>query len=56
MSASDILSDLPATRTHHKELYQEFHRHPELSMREYNTVARIEKELADVSIPSLRVG
>lgn len=56
MSASDILSDLPATRTHREELYQEFHRHPELSMREYNTVASIEKELADVSIPSQHVG
>lgn len=56
MSASDILSDLPATRTHRKELYQEFHRHLELSVREYNTVASIEKELADVSIPSQHVG
>lgn len=56
MRASDILSELPATRTHREELYQEFHRHPELSMREYNTVASIEKKLADVSIPSQHVG
>ena len=33
-----------------------FHSHPELSMKEYNTAARIEEELSALGIPTRRVG
>ena len=33
-----------------------FHSHPELSMKEYNTAARIEEELTAIEIPTQRVG
>lgn len=37
-------------------LRRHFHSHPELSMKEYNTAARIEAELQAVGIPARRVG
>ena len=33
-----------------------FHSHPELSMKEYNTAARVEEELNAIGIPTRRVG
>lgn len=51
-----ILSELAPTRARREELYRHFHRHPELSMREYATARRIEAELNDAGITPRRVG
>lgn len=37
-------------------LRRHFHSHPELSMKEYDTAARIEAELASLDIPTRRIG
>ena len=51
-----ILSSLDATRGAREELYKVFHQHPELSMQETQTSARIAAELERLGIPVTRVG
>lgn len=43
-------------RAYLSALRRHFHSHPELSMEEYNTAARIERELSDIGVPTRRVG
>lgn len=49
-SARKILADLDATRVEREVLYKHFHQHPELSMGEVETSARIRSELEAVGI------
>lgn len=51
-----ILSDLDSNRDTREALYKHFHRHPELSLQEYETADKIEAELADYGVESLRIG
>lgn len=55
-SARKILADLDATRVEREELYKHFHQHPELSMVEFETSARIRSELEAVGIEVRGVG
>ncbi|MFE3281103.1 amidohydrolase, partial [Nocardia sp. NPDC059239] len=54
MKATDSLSISDSERM--RELYRWFHSHPELSLQEHNTAARIEQELDDIGIPHFRCG
>ena len=56
MTIQNILSDLAASRQTREALYQDFHRHPELSLQEYRTAERIEAELRSYGIEVLRIG
>jgi hippurate hydrolase len=56
MSIQNILSGLASTRDAREALYKHFHRHPELSLQEYQTADRIEAELKACGIESLRIG
>lgn len=51
-----LLSDLDPTRTEREDLYRHFHRHPELSLQEVRTSARIRSELEAVGIEVHPVG
>lgn len=51
-----ILGDLASTRSEREELYKFFHQHPELSMQERGTAARIVEELDAKGIPTTRIG
>lgn len=53
---SDIAAELATTRRARVELYQEFHRSPELSMGEQATADRIERELVSYGLSVTRVG
>lgn len=55
-SARKILADLDATRVEREVLYKHFHQHPELSMGEMETSARIRSELEAVGIEVRGVG
>ena len=56
MSIQGILSDLDSNRDAREALYKHFHRHPELSLQEHATAARIEAELTASGIEVLRIG
>src|SRR5690606_31876018 len=57
MSIQKILSGLDASRAAREALYRHFHRHPELSLQEDRTAARIAEELAAAGIDTvLRIG
>ena len=57
MSIKKILSGLASSRDSREALYKHFHRHPELSLQEHATAARIEEELRSGGIDEvLRVG
>ena len=45
MSIRNILADLDSSRNAREALYKHFHRHPELSLQEHKTSAKIEAEL-----------
>lgn len=51
-----ILADLDSTRAAREELYKHFHQHPELSMQEDATAARIAAELEAAGIEVTRIG
>lgn len=51
-----ILADLDSTRNAREDLYIHFHQHPELSMQEVDTAARIRSELAGADIDVRQVG
>lgn len=53
MSIQAILSDLHSHRESREELYKHFHRHPELSLQEYETAAKIRSELADYGVDDI---
>ena len=55
-SIDEIISELHATKEARRELYQEFHRNPELSLAEYRTAERIEKSLVEIGLEPIRVG
>ncbi|AKK10378.1 amidohydrolase [Corynebacterium uterequi] len=55
-AVESILSGLDASRSEREELYIWFHQNPELSLQEYETADRIERELADAGIAVTRVG
>lgn len=55
-AVSTLLSDLEPTREAREELYIHFHRHPELSMQEDQTAARIRAELEAAGIDVRPVG
>lgn len=55
-AARRILSGLSDTRDERERLYKEFHQHPELSLQEDWTSARIVEELEKAHIPVVRVG
>lgn len=52
MSIQTILSGLDSSREAREALYRYFHRNPELSLQEYRTAERIERELRPASSPS----
>lgn len=57
MAIRNILADLASSRDAREALYKHFHRHPELSLQEYATAARIEDELRAGGIDDvLRIG
>lgn len=56
MRIDKIISGLSASKDARVELYQEFHRAPELSLREYETATRIERSLAGIGLSPIRVG
>ena len=51
-----ILSDLAKTREDREHLYQEFHRHPELSLQEFETSHRISAQLDQWGIAHQFIG
>ena len=51
-----IQEQLEQEKTYLSALRREFHRHPELSLQEFCTAARIEEELDRFGIPHTRVG
>ena len=52
----DVMSEVRKNSEYIVNLRREFHRHPELSMKEFNTAARIRKELEALNIPYETVG
>ena len=56
MSASTIIDQVEGQLDWQRELYQHFHRHPELSLQEHQTAERIERELSELGLESLRIG
>ena len=52
----DIQTQLAQETPYLIALRREFHRHPELSLREYRTAQRIEEELDRFGIPHTRIG
>ena len=55
-SAAAVLADLDATREAREALYIHFHQHPELSLQEYETSARIREELEKLGVEVQTVG
>ncbi|WP_018297766.1 amidohydrolase [Corynebacterium lubricantis] len=55
-AVTKILSDLDSTRAEREELLKHFHQHPELSLQEYETSARIRAELEAAGIEVHSVG
>lgn len=55
-AAAAILADLAETRDARDAQYIEFHRHPELSMQEHWTSARIAELLDDLGVEVVKVG
>ena len=55
-AAAAILADLADTRDEREAQYIEFHRHPELSMQEHWTSARIAELLDDLGVEVVKVG
>lgn len=53
---TNILSDLDSTRDEREELLKHFHQHPELSMQEVETSAKIREELEAAGIEVHQVG
>lgn len=51
-----FLATLEKTRSEREELYKWFHQHPELSMQEFETSARIEQELKKLGVEVVKVG
>lgn len=56
MSASTIIDQVEGQLDWQRELYQHFHRHPELSLQEHQTAERIERELTELGVKPLRIG
>lgn len=56
MSVQKILSDLDSTRDARESLYKFFHQHPELSLQEHQTSAKIQEELEASGIEVIRIG
>lgn len=56
MSASTIIDQVEGQLDWQRELYQHFHRHPELSLQEHQTAERIERELSELGLEPLRIG
>lgn len=56
MTIPNILSGLHSNRDTREALYKHFHRHPELSLQEYQTADKIEEELKAYGIEVLRIG
>lgn len=56
MSVQQILSDLDSTRDARESLYKHFHQHPELSLQEHQTAAKIQEELEAYGIEVIRIG
>lgn len=56
MALSDILSTLEQQLDWQRELYKDFHRHPELSMQEDWTSQRVFDELDSLGLAPIRVG
>ena len=52
----NLLKEVEARRSYCIDLRRWFHRHPELSLKEYNTSKRIEEELDKLGIEHSRVG
>ena len=53
---SALIESITGNRNWQVELYKHLHRHPELSLEEHATAERLEHELADLGIPTQRIG
>lgn len=55
-AAETILSKYKDIEEWQTQLYKHFHRHPELSLKEFKTAERIEEELKNMGLESQRIG
>jgi amidohydrolase len=56
MPAFPFLDELDGQLQWQRQLYQDLHRHPELSLQEHRTAERIEAELAGLGVAAQRIG
>ena len=53
---ADLKKALAEEKEYLVSIRREFHRHPEVSLKEFRTAKRIEEELEQFGIPHTRVG